>query len=159
MNQSVEERVRIYLRIKGRVQGVGFRAHVEYGARQIGGLTGWVRNVGYDTVEAIAEGDRAKVEADLAGIAGEITRYRDVSTLFGESASRAVVSVTPGRVDELLALAASAGVPAATIGIVGGDRIRVSVDGRRVLDEPRAAAEEIWSTAIEDYFERRRAIA
>jgi acylphosphatase len=31
-------------------------------ARQIGGLTGWVRNVGYDTVEAIAEGERATVE-------------------------------------------------------------------------------------------------
>ena len=48
--------------VKGRVQGVGFRAHVEYAARQIGGLTGWVRNVGYDMVEAIAEGERAKVE-------------------------------------------------------------------------------------------------
>jgi acylphosphatase len=35
---------------------------VEYGAREIGGLTGWVRNVGYDTVEAVAEGERADVE-------------------------------------------------------------------------------------------------
>jgi acylphosphatase len=41
---------------------VGFRAHVEYRARQIGGLTGWVRNVGYDSVEAIAEGERMNVE-------------------------------------------------------------------------------------------------
>jgi acylphosphatase len=48
--------------VQGRVQGVGFRAHVEYSARQIGGLTGWVRNVGDDRVEAIAEGERAKVE-------------------------------------------------------------------------------------------------
>jgi acylphosphatase len=48
--------------VHGRVQGVGFRAHVEYSARQIGGLTGWVRNVGYDTVEAVAEGEREKVE-------------------------------------------------------------------------------------------------
>jgi len=44
------------------VQGVGFRAHVEYSARQIGGITGWVRNVGYDTVEAVAEGERDKVD-------------------------------------------------------------------------------------------------
>jgi acylphosphatase len=44
------------------VQGVGFRAHVEYGAQRIGGLTGWVRNVGYDTVEAVAEGEREKIE-------------------------------------------------------------------------------------------------
>jgi len=99
------------------------------------------------------------VDVDLAGVAGESAVYRDVSTLFGESASRAAVSVSPGRVDELLALATAAGVPAATIGIVGGDRIRMSIDGRRLLDESRAAAEEIWSTAIDEYFERRRAIA
>jgi hypothetical protein len=29
----------------------------------------------------------------------------------------------------------------------------------RVLDEPLAAAEQIWSAAIENYFERRRAVA
>jgi acylphosphatase len=57
-----DETVRAHIWVKGRVQGVGFRAHVEYSARQIGGLTGWVRNVGYDTVEAIAEGERATVE-------------------------------------------------------------------------------------------------
>jgi acylphosphatase len=54
--------LRAHIWVKGRVQGVGFRAHVEYIARQIGGLTGWVRNVGDDTVEAIAEGQRANVE-------------------------------------------------------------------------------------------------
>jgi acylphosphatase len=54
--------VRAHVWAYGRVQGVGFRAHVEYSARQIGGLTGWVRNVGYDTVEAVAEGERANVE-------------------------------------------------------------------------------------------------
>jgi len=99
------------------------------------------------------------VEVDLADVRGASGDYRDVATLFSESASRAVVSVAPGRVDELLALAAGAGVPAAAIGIVGGDRIRMSVDGRRLIDEPRTAAEEIWSTAIEEYFERKRAIA
>ena len=54
--------VRAHIWVKGRVQGVGFRAHVDYSAAQIGGLTGWVRNVGYDTVEAVAEGERDKVE-------------------------------------------------------------------------------------------------
>lgn len=65
MNQkpmSENDVVRAHVWVKGRVQGVGFRAHVEYSARQIGGLTGWVRNVGYDTVEAIAEGQRGKVD-------------------------------------------------------------------------------------------------
>ena len=54
--------VRAHIQVKGRVQGVGFRAHIEYRARQIGGLAGWVRNVGYDTVEAVAEGERGNVE-------------------------------------------------------------------------------------------------
>ena len=60
--RSEDNLVRAHIWVKGRVQGVGFRAHVEYRARQIGGVTGWVRNVGYDTVEAIAEGERAVVE-------------------------------------------------------------------------------------------------
>lgn len=65
MNQkpmSENNVVRAHVWVKGRVQGVGFRAHVEYYARQIGGLSGWVRNVGDDAVEAIIEGERANVE-------------------------------------------------------------------------------------------------
>ena len=56
------ELVRAHAWVKGRVQGVGFRAHVEYSARMVGGVTGWVCNVGYDTVEAVAEGERGNVE-------------------------------------------------------------------------------------------------
>jgi acylphosphatase len=59
---EASQNVRAHVWVKGRVQGVGFRAHVEYRARQMGGLTGWVRNVGYDTVEAVAEGEQSKVE-------------------------------------------------------------------------------------------------
>jgi len=60
--KNILTNVRVHIWVKGIVQGVGFRAHVEYAAHQIGGLTGWVRNVGYDTVEAVAEGERDKVE-------------------------------------------------------------------------------------------------
>jgi acylphosphatase len=56
-----DEMVRVHVWVQGLVQNVGFRAHVEYNARQIG-VKGWVRNVGYDTVEAVAEGEREKVE-------------------------------------------------------------------------------------------------
>lgn len=67
MSES-EKPVRAHVWVKGRVQGVGFRAHVEYSARKIGGLTGWVRNVGYDTVEAVAQGERSSVERLLEAI-------------------------------------------------------------------------------------------
>ncbi len=53
--------VRVHVWVKGYVQNVGFRAHVQYSAREIG-VTGWVRNVGYDTVEAVGEGPREKLE-------------------------------------------------------------------------------------------------
>ena len=63
MDQKEERTiVRAHVWVKGRVQNVGFRAHVEYEARQIGGITGWVRNVGWDAVEAVAEGEKDKVE-------------------------------------------------------------------------------------------------
>lgn len=55
------EIVRAHVWVKGRVQNVGFRAHVEFNATKIG-VTGWVRNVGYDTVEAVAEGPLEKVD-------------------------------------------------------------------------------------------------
>lgn len=60
--RSENKVVRAHIWVKGRVQGVGFRAHVEYHARRVGGLTGWVRNVGDDRVEAVGEGERARVE-------------------------------------------------------------------------------------------------
>jgi acylphosphatase len=49
------------MKIKGRVQAVGFRAHVEYNALQIG-VFGWVRNIGWDTVETVAEGTREQID-------------------------------------------------------------------------------------------------
>jgi acylphosphatase len=49
------ENTRVHVWVKGRVQGVGFRAFVHRNAVEIG-VTGWVRNVGFDTVEAVAEG-------------------------------------------------------------------------------------------------------
>lgn len=53
--------LRIHIWVRGRVQGVGFRAFVEFQARQLD-LTGWVRNVGWDTVEVIAEGSQTQID-------------------------------------------------------------------------------------------------
>ncbi len=53
--------IRAHIWVKGRVQGVGFRAHVEYHALEID-VMGWVRNVGWDTVEAVAEGTPQQID-------------------------------------------------------------------------------------------------
>jgi len=49
----------------GRVQGVGFRAHVEDMAARTG-VEGWVRNRRDGTVEAIFAGDAKSVEDTIA---------------------------------------------------------------------------------------------
>jgi acylphosphatase len=55
------DNVRAHVWVKGRVQGVGFRAYVESIAQQTA-VTGWVRNAGYDTVESVAEGEHGNVD-------------------------------------------------------------------------------------------------
>ncbi len=52
---------RVRILVTGRVQGVGFRAFVQQSGTLFG-LTGWVRNVGYNQVETVAEGPRAVLE-------------------------------------------------------------------------------------------------
>ena len=55
------ERQAIRLTIRGRVQGVGYRAWAAYEAQRLG-LDGWVRNRRDGTVELLAVGPEAKIE-------------------------------------------------------------------------------------------------
>ncbi|MBM3819509.1 MAG: phosphoribosylformylglycinamidine synthase subunit PurL [Acidimicrobiia bacterium] len=98
-------------------------------------------------------------EVDVAAVETAAPAFGDIATLFGESASRVIVSVGAARTAELVALANAHGITATAIGLVGGDRIRISIGGRSVIDTPLAEAERIWSTAIDAHFESRRAIA
>ncbi len=98
------------------------------------------------------------VEAVVAGLTAD-AGFGDIASLFGESASRVVVSTSAEGAAEVLQRAAAAQVPATLIGRVGGDRIRISVDSRIAVDEPLETAERTWSGALEAYFERKRAIA
>jgi len=50
--------------IRGRVQGVFFRAETRDRARSLG-LSGWVRNAPDGSVEAVFEGDRERIESIL----------------------------------------------------------------------------------------------
>lgn len=61
METDPNEIIRAHIWVKGRVQGVGFRAHVEHNALRIR-VRGWVRNIGRDTVETVAEGSRSQID-------------------------------------------------------------------------------------------------
>jgi len=93
-------------------------------------------------------------EVDLAGVGG---RDSVTSTLFGESASRVIVSATPEHVARVMALAAELGVPASSIGRTGGARIVISVDKAVAIDCSVAEAEQTWAGALARYFAGRAA--
>jgi phosphoribosylformylglycinamidine synthase len=85
------------------------------------------------------------------------TEARLAATLFGESASRVVVSVRPADCAALVQMAEEAGVPAQLIGKTGGSRLLIRADGAVAIDVAVADAEQIWSTAIERHFRGRAA--
>jgi phosphoribosylformylglycinamidine synthase II len=77
------------------------------------------------------------------------------ATLFGESASRIVVSVASSHLDTVIRAAKEAGITASEIGRVGGERIRISVSGQLAVDSAVTDAETAWATAIEKKMRRQ----
>jgi phosphoribosylformylglycinamidine synthase len=77
------------------------------------------------------------------------------ATLFGESASRAIVSIAPDQLDAFLARAAAAGVPARAVGRTGGSRLAIRIDGTAAVDVAVSEAEACWGTALERYFAKQ----
>jgi|BEDMetMinimDraft_2_1075160.scaffolds.fasta_scaffold13566_2 acylphosphatase len=55
------ELVAVKLVLRGRVQGVGFRAYLELHARRLG-IKGYAKNLFSGDVEVYAEGPRARIE-------------------------------------------------------------------------------------------------
>src|SRR6185436_2373323 len=95
-------------------------------------------------------------EISLEGISiARDSVVNDAAVLFGESATRVILSAAQSRVTEVLQRAAAAGVPARVIGETGGNRIRASVAGRLVLDVSVDEAERVWSGTIGTYFAKR----
>ena len=101
----------------------------------------------------------AYAEISAVDVDDEGPEFCDIATLFGESASRVVVSAKWQMAERLVERARQQNVPAAIIGRVGGDRIQILVDGRTVIDESVAETERTWAEAIGGYFESQRAIA
>ena len=67
--------------------------------------------------------------------------------LFGEGPSRVIVTCAPADAPALAALAAK--LPLTTLGAVGGDRLRLSVDGAAALELPVAELHEAYESLPE----------
>ena len=73
--------------------------------------------------------------------------------LFGESQSRVLLSVKPEQAEKVLNLAWNAGVHAARIGTVGGNRLVIQVDGDQrdagcTVDLDLTTVYDHWALAI-----------
>ncbi len=78
-------KARAHIVVSGRVQGVFFRDHTQRWASSLG-LAGWVRNLGDGRVEAVAEGEKEKIE-DLIGYLKQgppVARVEDVEVSWEE---------------------------------------------------------------------------
>jgi phosphoribosylformylglycinamidine synthase len=78
-------------------------------------------------------------------IAGDLDR---TGVLFGEAASRIVLSVPAAAAGRVAEIAAELGVACARIGTVGGERLRISVNGEPAVDRPVAELERAWRSMI-----------
>ncbi|MEQ1908433.1 MAG: phosphoribosylformylglycinamidine synthase subunit PurL [Vicinamibacterales bacterium] len=94
-------------------------------------------------------------EASIEGVSvAKSARINIAAALYGESASRVVVSTAPDLVTEVLQQAARAGVPARVIGETGGNRLRMAVAGSVEVDVAIELAERAWSDAVGRIFLR-----
>jgi len=92
------------------------------------------------------------------GLAVDLPLVVDATaTLFGESASRAVVSVNAANLQALLQLAAGLGVPARSIGRTGGSSLTMTVGGTPAIECAVAEAEQVWTHALGRHFAGRAA--
>ena len=85
---------------------------------------------------------------DVARAATDGGLDRTTATLFGESASRVIVSVEPAMTSAILAKAGAAGVPAARIGTTGGAMIEIAIDGQSTIRCSLVEAETRWATSL-----------
>jgi phosphoribosylformylglycinamidine synthase subunit PurL len=93
------------------------------------------------------------VVVDVPSVGEVPPAFRTAATLFGESASRVVVSVRSEQRARFQDLAREFGVPAALIGLTGGAQITLKVDGVTAVDVAVEDAETLWRTAIETLME------
>jgi phosphoribosylformylglycinamidine synthase len=77
------------------------------------------------------------------------------AALFGESASRVVISVAPAEVTMVMERASAAKVPARVIGRTGGNTLRMAVSGQLAIEMSVDEAERLWNSPLEQHFAKR----
>jgi phosphoribosylformylglycinamidine synthase len=120
----------------------------------------------HDCAEGGAAVALAECCFDSGGIGAEVSLAPAVSggavnvvaaTLFGESASRVLVSADPMQTAGILSAARAAGVPAVCVGRTGGPAIRIAVGGERAIECRVSDAETRWRRGLAHWMQGRAA--
>ncbi len=102
--------------------------------------------------------DTGEIGAEIAIEGHEVSpdaAMNRVAALFGESATRVVLSAAEGQVSQILARAGASGVAARVVGRTGGNLLRIAVNGKMAVDLPVGEAERAWRNALERHFVKR----
>ncbi|MGH2660727.1 MAG: AIR synthase-related protein, partial [Actinomycetota bacterium] len=137
-------------KVSGRPPALDFAREAALHRALIGGASGDVLASAHDCSDgglavALAESAMAGATGFAVSLPGDVPWY---VTLFSESASRAVVSVTADRAEVLEELAAAHDVPCSRLGETGGPRMVFDTLFETTVEEARAAYEGAIPTLL-----------
>jgi len=120
----------------------------------LGGVLKAIQSGLVQSAHDVSEGGLAAALAESC-ISGNIgaslewsTDLRNDVALFSESQSRIVLSVSPDHKNALENLLQEAGVPFTSLGVVGGNKLSININGASALEESVEALKSVWEDAI-----------
>jgi phosphoribosylformylglycinamidine synthase len=88
------------------------------------------------------KGVGAKIGIKAAGVAPELA-------LFGENASRIVISCDPNKTSTIKQIAVESGLTADLLGQTNGNNLEIIVDGVKAISAPVSELKQEWASALE----------
>jgi phosphoribosylformylglycinamidine synthase len=120
----------------------------------LGGVLKAIQSGLVQSAHDVSEGGLAAALAESCisgGIGASVkwaTELRNDVALFSESQSRIVLSASPDHKNALEKLLQEAGVPFTELGVVGGNKLSININGASALEESVEALKSVWEDAI-----------
>lgn len=120
----------------------------------LGGVLKAIQSGLVQSAHDVSEGGLAAALAEscISGNVGASVQWstdlRNDVALFSESQSRIVLSVSPDHKNALEKLLQEAGVPFTELGVVGGNKLSININGASALEESVEALKSVWEDAI-----------
>lgn len=122
--------------------------------KMLGGVLKAIQSGLVQSAHDVSEGGLAAALAEscISGNVGASVQWstdlRNDVALFSESQSRIVLSVSPDHKNALEKLLQEADVPFTALGVVGGNKLSININGASALEESVEALKSVWEDAI-----------